>query len=200
MRDVGRDRLTLVVMIAIIMIVVFGVVFYLNLYTEGTIGPDSDSLGSGNFNTFPVHIGEDAIRVTIRVDMDADHELDIYLLEGERMDDIFAYLSGETPAVRSAVAHQGVVEWSVPESEFQDGLFLVIDNTNRGEVPATGGSIDYVYSLEMESMADPFSNPGFYVWLLVTGVMLGIVVLTYMGNRKSGSPPPSGPPPPEPGY
>ena len=199
-RNVGRGRMGLVVGIAIITIFTFGIIFFMSLHHQSTMVPSTETIGSGDFFTVPIPIKEDAIHLTIRVDMDANHEMDIYLLEGERMDDIFAYMDGETPAVRSAVAHQGVVEWKVPESEFPDGLLLVIDNTNRGEVPATGGDIGFIYSLEIVSLADPFSSPGFYVVLMVTGVMLGLVVLTYVGTRKAETPPPEGPPPPEPGY
>ena len=187
-RNVGRDRFGLVVGLAIIGISLFGVFFSLNLYNQATMGPSAETLSSGDFISVPIHIEEDAIRIIVRVDMDADHEMDIYLLEGERVDDPSSFMNEDTPAVRSAVAHQRIVEWSVPESEFREGLCLVIDNTDRGEVPATEVSIDFVFSVEMGSWANTFTNIGFYVWLMVTGVMLGIVVLTYRSTRGSKAP------------
>ena len=153
----------------------FAYVVYQNISTEGVIeGGPSTTWELGGFGYTQIPVDDDDARAVITVEVESTYRFDVYLFE-ERPDSIWNLQHGPD-AIREGLVGDGrSVEWSVDMDEYgTEGLWVVLDNTDHGEVPVAPGGTIYTETIRIDYYRSLWEMPEF--WVLVLLMVLATVV------------------------
>jgi hypothetical protein len=169
----------LVVFLFLLLVTMVAAVLFLITYGEEAqiMGGVERTWSYGGFSQTEIPLQDDTERVVIEVEVESDHQFDVYLVGEEPGGTDF--ILGDPETVRQGVAGNGsTVEWEVNRDDFgPDGLIFILDNTDTGEVPLAPEGTAYQETIHITSYRSIFAYP--VVWLLVVFAISTVMVGVY---------------------
>lgn len=148
-----------------------------------------------------VDIHERARSVTIELDFTTDEEFDVYLVRTEVMEDR-PFDDAPPPHLRHMVAGRGPVVWEVGRDEFgPQGLTLVDENMDYGDVARTTRDLAYTRVMVVRNHLDPRTSIPLYLLPVFIGTLVALLLwyrrlpkeVVEVFDRSGQMPPPAVP-------
>ncbi len=126
---------------------------------------------TATWKMIPLPVDDRSTVVKIIVGPLEDGEVDIILVEGPN------YGHPSDDPIRSSVLRDDEVIWTLRSNEFdEDGLVLLVDNTDAGEIPQSPDYLDLPHvDWRVINYFNPLLLPSF--WIMLICIMLVIILL-----------------------
>jgi hypothetical protein len=181
----GRFVVVFIASFALVLVVGLGLL----VVTTTTVVDDPKHDTVGYINGYAVKIPGNAVSVTLRIDIDSDQALDLYLVNGDQLlqmleldDDV------EVPSLDHVVVNGSEVVWALKEENWEDTtIHVVVDNTGRGEVPWSTTEVQYTLRMTTVSRSSVLEHPLFYIWIAVIVASFVVCGLEYRRYRAANS-------------
>lgn len=185
----GTANPVTVIVVLVMVSVVLGIISFTGTDDRYIIPEYGGFIPQGSYSWSDVGHIEDAESFTLRLDLVADEDFDIYLFDTAEWDSMIWWLS-DIPELRHGVAGSEAVEWTVEASEFGDqGLTLLKDASGKGEVGPSSDAIRFNGEYSTIIHKDLTSNPLFYIFLCTVGalVVATIIILSSRQRPEEGT-------------
>ena len=174
-----RSALIGILVIMLIFTAVVTFFFFISYGEDLTIESDTrETWALGGYGHMEIPLEDDTERVVIVVEVESDHQFDVYLLGEEPGGADFIMRVPES--VRQGLVGDGlVVEWEVSRDEFgPDGLIFILENTDAGEAPIAPEGTTYQKTVHITNYPMLIAYP--LTCVLVAAIILTIIVGFYL--------------------
>jgi hypothetical protein len=188
-RDAARPsydrRLVVVVIVSIALIVVVGLWL---LITAPTTEVEETHQGAvGYHDGYTVKIPDNAVSLTLRIEIDSGQPLDLYLVNDDQLLLLFEgpYDEGDYYTYHAMVTNSEVV-WDLKREDWEDTTFrVIVDNSDLGAVPWSPGDVPYNLRMTTVSRSSVSEHPLLYILFIVIVASLVVCGLEYRRFRRA---------------
>ncbi len=180
-------RLVAVVITSFVLVLVVGLGL---LMTTPTTEADESYQGTvGYHDGFTVKIPEDADSLTLRIEIDSEQALDLYLVNEDQLLLMFEgpYDEGDY-YMYHAMVNKSEIVWDLKKEDWEDtSLRVIVDNSDLGVVPWSPNDVPYTLRITTVSRSSVSEHPLLYILFIVIVASLVVCGLEYSRFRKGES-------------